>query len=234
MELAELLEREGLDPDELMTWARGRAGGLIAACEADDPLRALLADRGEADAVPVPVPVPVARRREPSRPQPLSADELPPPPEQPRLADGEPEPILETFNTSAIELGTPATDSLIAEHSSREPDDGGELEELEFDELEELDDEELELLDELDDPAEPPPPPPSSDDEHEDEDEDEHEPSPREADTAVTMAPVQTGDTAITMAPVQTGDTAAHPVIEPDAPSEADDNDDFDLDFDED
>jgi hypothetical protein len=233
MELAELLEREGLDPDELMNWARGRADGLIAACDADDPLRGLLAA-----GVDVAERVSVGRRRVPSHPQPFSADELPPPPEQPRLADGEPEPILETFDTGAIQLGTPEADSLIAEHSSRprdddddgeaeaeaEAEDAGELEELEFDELVELDDEELELLEELDDQAEPPPPPPPPPS--------EDEASPREGDTAVNIptpvfqddaAPVQTGDTAAHPAleldaPVQTGDTAASPALEPDAP----------------
>src|SRR5690606_20504393 len=55
----------------------------------------------------------------PSGPQPmLSVDELPPPPEPPRLADGEPEPMLETFDTGAIHLGTPEADALIAENSS--------------------------------------------------------------------------------------------------------------------
>jgi hypothetical protein len=222
MELDELLDREGLDGDELMTWAKARTEQLLAELVgASDELVHLLEPAAQIDLEAIPVrrvevlddmlPVSVGdapvedeveesitspislppvhdepsepdaaevgargRRRVPSTPQPLSASELPPPPEQPRLADGEPEPILETFDTGPIDLGTAEAREMIAATSTRAPmivepevaaSDG--TEEFEIDELEELDDEELELLEEAADddedsdaaPAPPPRPP---------------------------------------------------------------------------
>jgi hypothetical protein len=216
MELDELLDREGLDPDEVMTWAQRRAEQLLAELsgESDELLR-LLEPAAQIDienvpvrrvavvddmlpvsvgpapthveapasaqveeeveesitapiAIEVPVEVPVetdaaevgarGRRRVPSTPQPLSASELSPPPEHPRLADGEPEPMLETFDTGPIDLGTAEARAMIAANSTREPEPEPEpeaaveaadaSEEFEIDDLEELDDEELELMEE--------------------------------------------------------------------------------------
>lgn len=220
MELAELLEREDLDGDEVLNWARERADVLIAELEAgddellqllesdvqidvealaarpepqapdptpalglvhqapdepvdqapdeppvdqapDEPVNAETAEspaaelhaptEAEAEIVdeqptrpitlPIDEPEPESqaeladthdeapedeplirgRRRVPSTPQPLSADELPPPPEHLRLADGEPEPILETVDTGPLELGTPEADAMIAATSVRAP-----------------------------------------------------------------------------------------------------------------
>lgn len=205
MELAELLEREDLDGDEVLNWARERADVLIAELEAgddellqllesdvqidvealaarpepqapdptpalglvhqapDEPVDAETAEsaaaelhattEAEAEAEVVdeqptrPITLPIdepepesqaeladthdeapedeplirGRRRVPSTPQPLSADELPPPPEHLRLADGEPEPILETVDTGPLELGTPEADAMIAATSVRAP-----------------------------------------------------------------------------------------------------------------
>lgn len=254
MELAELLEHEGLDPDELMEWADRRAATLVAELEGGDPLAALLGPGRDQ--------VHGGRRRKPSAPQPLSAAELPPPPEQPRLAHGEPEPLLETFNTGPLELDSAEAAALIAETSTREPTadpeqstagDEDELEEIEFDDLLELDDDELELLEEVDDSELPsaPPPPPSSGSPALDADFEI-----RPGDTATDLptpaiedrdqpeddeAPVQTGDTAahpVVDTPVQTGDTAGHPVVDANPQSEDADaprepaSDDFDLDFD--
>jgi hypothetical protein len=222
--LDELLDREGLDGDEVLTWAQARAEQLLAELVESDELVRLLepAAQIDIDAISVrrvedvddmlPVAVGVAavedeveesitspitlppiqedlaepevegggrgRRRVPSNPQPLSASELPPPPEQ--LSDGEPEPILETFDTGPIDLGTAEARAMIVATSTRapiivepEPEpvrqeitqvapaptapppveaeasvDG--TEEFEIDELEEIDDEELELLEEED------------------------------------------------------------------------------------
>src|SRR5690606_10947399 len=136
MDLAELLDSERLDEHELMDWARGRADALVAELGRDPqggPLLQLLERDASLDVAAVSVvPEPVAAvaaepaavveqplDEPPSGPQPmLSVDELPPPPEPPRLADGEPEPMLETFDTGAIHLGTPEADALIAENSS--------------------------------------------------------------------------------------------------------------------
>jgi hypothetical protein len=238
MELDELLDREGLDPDELMTWAQRRAEQLLAelssesdelarllepaaqidienvpvrrvavvddmlpvsvgpaSVQVDAPVQAQVDEEAEESitapiALEVPVEAPVetdaaevgarGRRRVPSTPQPLSASELSPPPEHPRLADGEPEPMLETFDTGPIDLGTAEARAMIAANSTREPEPEPEptveaadaSEEFEIDELEELDDEELELMEEeADDDSEagvapsvmpgPPPRPPS-------------------------------------------------------------------------
>jgi hypothetical protein len=317
MELAELLDSEGLDPDELLAWAHSRAEALVAELGDDEQSRPLLQllerdasldpkhdfgavsvearrpepaleqpedepaasddfeqpepalagfgepeelESSDADAAiedqvesafdelgfdenesptedqpdqPEPAldqpEIEVPLDEPSSGPQPISADELPPPPETPRFADGEPEPMLETFDTGAIQLGTPEADELLARTSTsspREPeseqlepsseseslaesepaeasgdDESAEddLDELDLDELVELDDEELV---DLEDESEPPPPPPPS-----------SGPPPLEAE-----------------APVQTGDTAAHPVVEQDQP--AGDDEDFDLDFD--
>lgn len=239
MELAELLESEGLDPDELIAWAKSRAESLVAElghAEQGRPLLQLLERDASLDVAAVSVaapervaiveappkrPEPVASthppREEFSGLQPIIAHDLPPPPEPSRLVDGEPEPMLETFDTGAIQLGTPEADALIAQTSTSSPrpepepvvetestedEESGEdeLEELELDELVELDDEELVELDDEPEPPSPPPPPSSSDE-----------------------------------APVQTGDTAAFPVVEQsdeaDEPKQADD--DFDLDFDD-
>jgi hypothetical protein len=183
------------------------------------------------------------RRRVPSTPQPLSASELPPPPEQPRLADGEPEPILETFDTGPIDLGTPEATALIAETATippepePEPEDDepelpvavesahseDELEEIELDELVEIDDAELEVLDDLDEPENPLPKPPRR-----------------------QQAPVRTGNTAsvpvLEQPPVRSGDTAvgAAPATDEDEPEDVDldaprgGDDDFDMDMDDD
>lgn len=107
MSVAELLEREAIaDGEQLLSWAEARAAELIAELDAEDPLRSLLGPGGEAgpEAELDAVPVTRRRRREPSSPQPKSADELPPPPEHPRLAEGEPEPMLETVDTGPIDL----------------------------------------------------------------------------------------------------------------------------------
>ena len=45
MELSELLEREGLEADALLDWARERAEQLIAEMAADDPLHGILEGR---------------------------------------------------------------------------------------------------------------------------------------------------------------------------------------------
>jgi hypothetical protein len=247
MELDELLDREGLDPDELMIWAHRRAERLLAdlagsadgSADGSGELARLLEPAGQIDLDGIPVrrvavvddmlPVsagaaarveieveetgtqPVVhdesnetvtetdaaelgtrgRRRVPSTPQPLSASELPPPPEHPRLADGEPEPMLETVDTGPIDLGSAEARAMIAANSTRMPEPAvtrqeitqvapaptasseveatDASEEFEIDELEELDDEELELLeegdagddDEPDAAAAPPPRPPS-------------------------------------------------------------------------
>jgi hypothetical protein len=247
MELDELLDREGLDPDELMIWAHRRAERLLAdlagsadgSADGSGELARLLEPAGQIDLDGIPVrrvavvddmlPVsagaaarveieveetgtqPVVhdesnetvtetdaaelgtrgRRRVPSTPQPLSASELPPPPEHPRLADGEPEPMLETVDTGPIDLGSAEARAMIAANSTRMPEPAvtrqeitqvapaptasseveaaDASEEFEIDELEELDDEELELLEEGDagdddDPdaaAAPPPRPPA-------------------------------------------------------------------------
>ncbi|MCA9686584.1 MAG: hypothetical protein KC457_30745, partial [Myxococcales bacterium] len=129
MELSELLEREGLEADALLDWARERAEQLIAEMAADDPLHGILEGRqvdvpvtstvvsrtpaveneaaGEAWA-PEPIEdtptsvvgeVELEHWRESDRRdagvQPITLDELPPPPEHTGLADGEPEPMLE-------------------------------------------------------------------------------------------------------------------------------------------
>jgi hypothetical protein len=253
MELDELLDREGLDPDELMIWAHRRAERLLAdlagsadgSVDGSGELARLLEPAGQIDldGIPVrrvavvddmlpvsagaaarveveveetitqPIALPVVhdepsetvtvtetdaaelgtrgRRRVPSTPQPLSASELPPPPEHPRLADGEPEPMLETVDTGPIDLGSAEARAMIAANSTRMPEPAvtrqeitqvapaptasseveatDASEEFEIDELEELDDEELELLeegdagddDEPDAAAAPPPRPPA-------------------------------------------------------------------------
>jgi hypothetical protein len=253
MELDELLDREGLDPDELMIWAHRRAERLLAdlagsadgSVDGSGELARLLEPAGQIDldGIPVrrvavvddmlpvsagaaarveveveetitqPIALPVVhdepsetvtvtetdaaelgtrgRRRVPSTPQPLSASELPPPPEHPRLADGEPEPMLETVDTGPIDLGSAEARAMIAANSTRMPEPAvtrqeitqvapaptasseveatDASEEFEIDELEELDDEELELLVDVDDsgddaevaPPPPPRPPPS-------------------------------------------------------------------------
>jgi hypothetical protein len=237
MELAELLDREGLDAEDVLGWARARAQALVVELAGDegDPLLSLLEGGGSVDVVTaaaaglevVDLPaavapaqfddpdddvVPVAHEHQPSGSQPISADDLPPPPESPQLVAGEPEPILETFNTGPIDLGTPQAAALIAATSTRphveEPEaEEPEAEELEFDELVELDDEELELLDEVedeDDPSSPPPPP-------------QGDPSALEAEASEAV-------------PVQTGDTAVHSVIEAEASEAGDEPEDVDLD----
>jgi hypothetical protein len=278
MELAELLEREGLEPDELMTWARPRADALVAGLAHDEQgehgeplLRLLVADASvDVSALSVARSVPevetveavtveavtveaeleedtvVGARRESVPPQPITVDELPPPPEPPRHAEGQPEPILETFDTGPIDLGTPEATALLAAppieptqepeqaqplaepeqpEAEAEPASEDELEEIEFDELVEIADDELEALDELDDPEDPLPP--------------RRPPPPGQP-------PVRSGGTApfavLDQAPVRTGDTAAHMVVqgdddEPedvdlDAPAPASDEDGFDLDLD--
>lgn len=175
MELDELLDREGLDPHELLTWAHERAEQLLAeltaagAAGGSDELARLLEPAGQIDLDGVPArrvavaqdmlpagvgttveieveadesitaPSSIAaalaeqasnepeatelgtrgRRRVPSAPQPLSASELPPPPEHTRLADGEPEPVLETVDTGPIDLATAEAQAMIAANSTR-------------------------------------------------------------------------------------------------------------------
>jgi hypothetical protein len=103
MQLAELLEREAIaDADQLLDWARQRAATVIAELAAEDSLRSLLEPGGEAGIDEVPIAR--RRRREPSSPQPKTAAELPPLPDHPRLADGEPEPMLEHVDTGPIDL----------------------------------------------------------------------------------------------------------------------------------
>ncbi|MFV8752395.1 hypothetical protein ACNOYE_17760 [Nannocystaceae bacterium ST9] len=107
MKLAELLEREAIaDGDQVLAWARERAAALLDGLGSEDPLRSLLGTGAPigAEADSDAVPVARRRRREPSSPQPKSADELPPPPEHPGLAEGEPEPVLETVDTGPIDL----------------------------------------------------------------------------------------------------------------------------------
>lgn len=105
MELAELLEREAVtDGDQLLDWARQRAVAVIAELGAEDSLRSLLEPGSEARVDLGEVPIARRRRREPSSPQPKTADELPPLPDHPRLADGEPEPMLEHVDTGPIDL----------------------------------------------------------------------------------------------------------------------------------
>jgi hypothetical protein len=107
MKLAELLEREAIaDSDQVVAWARDRATTLLDGLGSEDPLRSLLVTGAPigAEADSDAVPVARRRRREPSSPQPKSADELPPPPEHPGLAEGEPEPVLETVDTGPIDL----------------------------------------------------------------------------------------------------------------------------------
>lgn len=107
MELAELLEREAVDDgDQILAWAQARSAALVEALDAGDPLAKLLHAGAavELDADLEGVPVTRRRRREPSSPQPKTADELPPPPEHPGLAEGEPEPMLETVDTGPIDL----------------------------------------------------------------------------------------------------------------------------------
>jgi hypothetical protein len=276
MELAELLAQEGLEPEALMTWARTRADALIAGIAADEQgeLLRLLERDASIDVAAVKVtPVPVVKREplrvvepapepepepepeaavvEDSSPLPLTVDELPPPPETPRLAEGEPEPILETFDTGPIDLGTPEATALIVETATIPPapepepepepseDDEpelpvavesaaseDELEEIEFDELVEIDDAELEVLDDLDEPENPLPKPPRRAAQQQD-------------------APVRTGHTAsvpVLEQPVQTGDTAvgAAPATDEDEPEDVDldaprgGDDDFDMDMDDD
>lgn len=272
MELAELLEREGVDPDELMTWARRRADTLVAGIVADqlgEPLLRLLTGDGSIDIAAVPVmaepvaelPVPVTAEptvdtvvdaeiqedtvveaRHEVESSPITVDELPPPPDPPQLAEGEPEPLLETFDTGPIDLETPEAAALMAatqapelespvatlEETRAEPPAEDELEEIELDELVEIAEDELEELEEIDEPESPLPP---------------RRPPPPEP------APIRTGDTAsfavVDQAPVRTGDTAAHSVIaggddeledvDLDAPpARAGGDDDFDLDLDSD
>lgn len=243
MELAELLDREGLTPDALMPWAHARSTALIAELIADvSPEHELLILLGTSESVGV--------------------DELPPPFD--RRADGEPEPLLETFDTRPILLGTAEAESLLDETSAPTPelddettkverapglaardqtnevtriersptieptDDASETsveppeEEIELDELVEIDDAELEMLEEEDDDA--------------GDDEASEDSAPvRSGDTASGLpivdpdapdepVPVQTGHTAAfptiplddpldERAPVQTGQTAAHSVI---------------------
>ena len=114
MKLGELLDGGEVDDDELLAWAQERAAGLVGELGEDDELRALLTAEQpdtrpsiEADAVQ-------SRRREPSRPQPTSAAELPPPPEHTGLAEGEPEPMLETVDTGPVDIDGPAAAALIA------------------------------------------------------------------------------------------------------------------------
>jgi hypothetical protein len=107
MELAELLEREAIpDGEQLLDWARQRSIEVIAELAEEDSLRSLLSPDSDAriEAELDAVPLARRRRREPSSPQPKTADELPPPPEHPRLAEGEPEPILEHVDTGPIDL----------------------------------------------------------------------------------------------------------------------------------
>lgn len=293
MELGELLEGEGLDPEQLMPWARQRSEELLAELDASDELLALVEGGASIDAeqlarraptrpmVEAPEPEPAdefedldeggeepspeaqvadahesfdididmgepplesqpeseptpadepeedtvtrGRRREPSSPQPTSADELPPPPEHTRLADGEPEPILETVDTRPIDLGTHEANVMLAETSTRRPEpepegDAGDEEELEELELEELDDFELlEVVDDEEAEAAPPPPPPPT----------PPPPPASEVDEALAELP-----------PVRTGDTDVHDAVEAAPPEEpADghaepDDDGFDIDID--
>lgn len=105
MELAELLEREAIaDGDQLLDWARSRTAVLLAELDTEDSLRSLLDPGRELELEHEEVPIARRRRREPSSPQPKSADELPPLPDHPGLADGEPEPMLETVDTGPIDL----------------------------------------------------------------------------------------------------------------------------------
>jgi hypothetical protein len=262
MELAELLEREGLDPDALMTWARGRADTLVeelAHAEHGQPLLQLLVAEASVDVAALSVASTVAAAR------PISVDELPPPPE-PQLAEGEPEPILETFDTGPIDLETLEAAALLgvvevapeAEHApiaeASEPElpvaveaepaveaelpvaaePAGEDESSgEEDELEEIE------LDELVEIAE---------DELEvlDELDEPESPLPPRRPPPPEPAPIRTGDTAsfavVDQPPVRTGDTAAHSVVadgddledvDLDAPpNAAADDDSFDLDLD--
>ncbi len=53
MELSELLEAEGLDADEVLNWARGRADELTADLPADMDLEGLLDDMPDLSAAPV-------------------------------------------------------------------------------------------------------------------------------------------------------------------------------------
>lgn len=141
MELDELLEREGQDPDELMTWAKTRVEQLLAELVGQsDELARLLepASQIDLDAMPVrrvavaedPVSAPpsaaapaaevIAEPTSPIElPQPLSAAELPPPPEHPRLADGEPEPMLEHVDTGPIDLDSAEGQAMIGGHSTQ-------------------------------------------------------------------------------------------------------------------
>ena len=153
--------------------------------ELDDDLDASEAER-DPDA-------PGLRRRSPSTPQPTSADELPPLPENPGYTTGAPEPLLETVDTSPIDLGSPEAEALLDAHSTQAPaepeahaeaeaeaeadeagDDAGDGEDEEFEEFEELELEEFEEFEIIDEepeaappappPPPPPPPPPSSSD----------------------------------------------------------------------
>jgi hypothetical protein len=126
MELAELLEQEGLDPETLMPWARARADALVVelsegGSEAGEPLRALLDGLAVADAElevasRIASPASFTPLTEPSGLKPIAgAADLPPPPEPLVRADGEPDTLLETFDTSAFEIASPSAETVITE-----------------------------------------------------------------------------------------------------------------------
>ncbi|MFO7566215.1 MAG: hypothetical protein R6X02_26450 [Enhygromyxa sp.] len=108
MELAELLESEGVDPDELMTWAQARAGALVAELGDDErggPLLQLLERDASLDVAAVSVP--------PAQPVVVEA-----PIEQPE-ASFDDEPGIEVADEEPA--GDPAEPSAIVDEPPSEP-----------------------------------------------------------------------------------------------------------------
>ena len=122
-DLAKLLEPAAqIDLVPVRVPATSNAGApkleIVEDAEPTKPFDIPIDEAPHADAVEA---GPRGRRRVPSNPQPLSAAELPPPPEHLPLAEGEPEPMLEHVDTGPIDLGTPEAQAMIAAHSTRIP-----------------------------------------------------------------------------------------------------------------
>jgi hypothetical protein len=149
MELAELLEAEGLDGDEVLAWAKERVVELVSSLPEDMDLDGLLADMPKLEVI-----------EGGTRPAPAETREAPPASDADLL--GEEDEEFEALHTGSFEVveegapeeeGSPYDTGPLPEAS--EPEAGapeeememvesGEIEEIEdIEEIEELDDEEL-------------------------------------------------------------------------------------------
>jgi hypothetical protein len=170
MDLAQLLESEGLDGEEVLSWARKRSAELAADLPEDLNLDGLLAD------MPSLKVIEGGEGGEPTR-----ASLRPPDSDAQLLGDADAEfaglesgsfeveegaPTEEhgsEFDTGPLpEAGAPSEELEIVESAELVEVDEEELEELEGDELMEFASGEYEMVEDLDEPASRPPAPPAA------------------------------------------------------------------------